>query len=242
MVKDGRLVVAKGYGWANVATQEPVTPRTLFSLASVSKPIGAIAILRLVDQGRLRLDDRVYDVLGRPAPLGGSEIVPRARQITIRDILNHSAGWLRPHDPLAHMNAIARELNLSKPVPSDAIVRYAFSHPLDFTPGSQQSYSNFSYQILRHVCQSVTKQTFESYVRQEVLLPLGITDMRLEQIGPGYAGRSPSLSDRRPARIRRRPGGDQRRGAAGWLRRSTWPASWRPSMAARAVRSSRDRR
>jgi N-acyl-D-amino-acid deacylase len=187
VVKDGRLVVAKGYGWANVAKQEPVTPRTLFSLASLSKPIGAIAILRLVDMGRLKLDDRVYDVLGRPAPLGSEEIVPRARQITVREILNHSAGWLRPHDPLAGMDKIARQLHLSKPVPSEAIVRWAFSHPLDFTPGAQQSYSNFSYQLLRHVCQSVNHQPFEQYVRLEILMPLGITDMCLEPIGPGYA-------------------------------------------------------
>jgi N-acyl-D-amino-acid deacylase len=186
VVKNGRLVVAKGYGWANVARHEPVTPRTLFSLASVSKPVSAIAVLRLVEQGRLSLDDRVYDVLGRPQPLPGMQIVPRAREITVRQILNHSAGWLRKNDPLSKSKKIAAEMHQPPPIPSELIVRWAFCHPLDFQPGTEQSYSNFSYQLCRHVCQSVTGEPFESYVRQQILRPLGVTDMQLEPIGPGY--------------------------------------------------------
>ncbi|HEX4142448.1 MAG TPA: serine hydrolase domain-containing protein [Pirellulales bacterium] len=187
VVKNGRLVVAKGYGWANVADKEPVTPRTLFSLASVSKPVSAIAVLRLVEQGRLSLDDRVYDVLGRPEPLPGMQIVPRAREITVRQILNHSAGWLRKNDPLAKSTKIAAELHQPLPIPSDLVVRWALCHPLDFQPGTQQSYSNFSYQLCRSVCESVTGEPFERWVRQQILLPLDITDMQLEPIRPAYA-------------------------------------------------------
>ncbi len=72
------------------------------------------------------------------------------------------------------------------PVPREAIVRYAFSHPLDFQPGTQESYSNFSYQICRHVCESVTGEPFEHYVQSGILAPLGIVDMQLEPIGPVY--------------------------------------------------------
>ena len=72
------------------------------------------------------------------------------------------------------------------PIPTDLIVRWALCHPLDFQPGTQQSYSNFSYQLCRSVCESVTGEPFEQYVRQEILLPLGITDMQLEPIGPAY--------------------------------------------------------
>jgi len=187
VVKNGRLVVARGYGWANVAQHQPVTPRTLFSLASVSKPVSAIAVLQLVEQGRLSLDDRVYDVLGRPEPLPDMQIVPRAREITVRQILNHSAGWLRKSDPLTKYKRIAAELNQPLPIPADLVVRWALCHPLDFQPGTQQSYSNFSYQLCRSVCESVTGEPFERYVRQQILRPLDITDMQLEPIRPAYA-------------------------------------------------------
>ncbi|HTU27534.1 MAG TPA: serine hydrolase domain-containing protein [Pirellulales bacterium] len=186
VVKNGQLVVAKGYGWANVAEREPVTPHTLFSLASVSKPISGVAVLRLVEQGRLALDDRVYDVLGRPAPLPGMHIVPRAREITVRQILNHSAGWYRKNDPLAKATKIASELGQPLPVPPELVVRWAFCHPLDFQPGTEQSYSNFSFQLCRSVCESVTGEPFERYVRQQILRPIGISDMQLEPIHPAY--------------------------------------------------------
>ena len=130
VVKDGRLVVAKGYGWANVAQREPVTPQTLFSLASVSKPVSAIAVLHLVEQGRLSLDDRVYDVLGRPAPLPGMQIVPRAarsrsgKSSTIRPAgCGRTIRW-------PNTKKIAAELHSRLPIPSELVVRWALCHPL----------------------------------------------------------------------------------------------------------------
>src|SRR5438874_97697 len=70
IAKEGRLVFAKGYGWANLGGGEGVQPNTLFGLASLSKPITAVAILKLVEQGRLRLDDRVFDIVQIKPPAG----------------------------------------------------------------------------------------------------------------------------------------------------------------------------
>jgi hypothetical protein len=75
--KDGRLVLARGYGLANVETNEPVRPTSLFNLASCTKPFTAVAILKLADQGKLKLDDRVFRLLADVVPASGAPIDPR---------------------------------------------------------------------------------------------------------------------------------------------------------------------
>ena len=89
----GKLVVAKGYGWANIAARQPVTPESLFCLASVSKVVASVAVLRLVEEGKLKLDDRMYPLLGRPRPLDGFQLDPRVRGITVRQLLLHAGGF-----------------------------------------------------------------------------------------------------------------------------------------------------
>src|SRR5215510_3321503 len=84
IAKDGRLVFAKGYGWANLATGETVSPLTLFGLASVSKPITAIAILLLMEQGKLELDTPAFSYLPHLQPPRGARVDPRLRKVTIR--------------------------------------------------------------------------------------------------------------------------------------------------------------
>ena len=93
VAKDGKLVVAKGYGWANVAARQPVTMDSLFCLASVSKAVTSVAVMRLVQDGKLSLDDRVYRLLGRPKPLEGFQLDPRVKDITVRHLLLHAAGF-----------------------------------------------------------------------------------------------------------------------------------------------------
>ena len=87
IAKDGRLLLARGYGLANVQTREPVTLYTLFSTATVTKTITAAAALHLVDQGKLALDDPVYGLLGKPRPLGQPALDPRVEKITVRRVL-----------------------------------------------------------------------------------------------------------------------------------------------------------
>ncbi|MGH7331180.1 MAG: serine hydrolase domain-containing protein [Candidatus Rokuibacteriota bacterium] len=94
IAKDGRLVLAKGYGFANVQAGESVRPQSLFSLGSVTKPITAVAILKLSEQGKVRLDDYLVSVLSDLAPLPGQTVFdPRFRAITVRQLLYHAGGW-----------------------------------------------------------------------------------------------------------------------------------------------------
>ncbi len=99
----GKLIIARGYGFANIETREPVRPVTRFDLASVSKSITAVAILKLVEEGRLRLDERVFELLGQVRAPPGQDFDARLRQVTIRMLLEHAGGWDRskPHgDPI----------------------------------------------------------------------------------------------------------------------------------------------
>ena len=132
VAKDGKLVMAKGYGWAVVATRRPVAQDSPFCLASVSKAITSVAILRLVQDGKLSLDDRVYALLGRPLPLDGFQLDPRIKDITVRQLLLHAGGFdpKKGGDYLHMSKKIAKQTGSKLPIADDLLIRYAFSRPL----------------------------------------------------------------------------------------------------------------
>jgi CubicO group peptidase (beta-lactamase class C family) len=187
MAKDGKLVFAKGYGLADLAGEE-ARPTTLFSLASLSKPITAAAILKLIQEGKLRLDDLILEVLAHiPAPRG-ARVDPRLRKVTIRQALNHSGGWDRnvSGDPANWAPQIARRLSVPMPPSPDQFISFVLSLPLDFEPGSQSHYSNVGYIMLGAVIEKLSGQTYEAYVQKNVLAPMGITRARLHKGGLQY--------------------------------------------------------
>ncbi len=189
IVKDGRLLVARGYGLANVQTREPVTLDTLFSTATVTRTITAVAVLHLVDQGKLLLDDPIYPLLGRPRPLGQPKIDSGVEKITVRHLLLHAGGWNTKYhsDVLRHTKKISRAAAEKLPLSADTVLRYGLSQPLDFAPGTESHYSNFGYFLAKVVVERSARQPYETYVRQHVLRPMGISEMRLEQLAPAYA-------------------------------------------------------
>jgi CubicO group peptidase (beta-lactamase class C family) len=182
ITKDGRLVLAKGYGWANVAAGEPVRPDTLFGLASLSKPITAVATLKLVEQGKLRLDDRVFSIL-KINPPAGARVDPRLRTITVRHCLNHSGGWDRSvrGDPINWEPQICRALRLRPPLSPQQFLSFVVTMPLDFAPGTDQKYSNVGYIILGEVVAAVAGQAYQRFVADEVLRPMGITRLEVHR-------------------------------------------------------------
>src|SRR5258708_17651660 len=108
VVRDGKLVFARGYGYANKATGELVQPDSAFRVASLTKPITSSAILLLVQRGKLSLDQRVFDIL-HVSPLSGATTDPRLATITIRELLQHAGGWNRDttFDPMFKTVVIA---------------------------------------------------------------------------------------------------------------------------------------
>ncbi len=193
VTKDGRLVYARGFGFSDVERWESVQPDSLFRLASLSKPITAVAVLQLVDQRRLGLDDCVCDRLKHEARLRPGELVdPRWRKVTIRQLLQHRGGWDRDKsiDPMFRSLEIAAALGSTPPASPDDIISYMLGQPLDFEPGARYAYSNFGYCLLGRVIEQVTGTAYESAVQRQLLEPLGIHRMGighslLEQRQPG---------------------------------------------------------
>jgi N-acyl-D-amino-acid deacylase len=182
VARNGRLVYARGYGYADEETKEPVQPNSLFRIASISKPLTAVAILQQVERGRLRLEDSVFEVLQLKEPTeSGVEFDERWRRVTILHLLQHRGGWDRDKsfDPMFRSRAIVKELKVEPPATPQDIIRYMLRHPLDFDPGAKDVYSNFGYCLLGRVIEKVSGQSYEQYVRKEVLAPLGIHDMRV---------------------------------------------------------------
>jgi N-acyl-D-amino-acid deacylase len=180
----GRLVYARGFGHADVEEREAVRPRSLFRIASVSKPFTAAAVLHLVEQGKLKLDERVLPLLKlEPHLERGARLDPRWHEIRLHHCLQHTAGWDRDRsfDPMGAATAeqVAKALKVPLPVHPKAIIRYMLGKPLDFAPGAAYAYSNFGYCVLGRVIEAVSKKPYHEFVSERILAPLGIREMRL---------------------------------------------------------------
>ena len=182
---EGRLVFARGYGLADTTTSEPVQPFDMFRIASVSKPITAVAVARLVEEGRLNLDAHVFgDLLTDMEPLLGETADVRLADITVRDLLYHTAGWdaTVSGDPMFMTTHIAQDAGVEMPPSQETIIRYMMGRPLDFDPGSAHIYSNFGYLLLGRVIEQATGQTYQAYVT-EVLAEAGVERLALARSG-----------------------------------------------------------
>jgi CubicO group peptidase (beta-lactamase class C family) len=184
VTKDGRLVYARGFGFADRERKEPVQPLSLFRIASLSKPFTATAVLQLAQQGKLRLDDSVLAIL-KPRPFleRGARLDPRIHAVTVHQCLQHTGGWDRDKgfDPMGAEAAeqVAQALGLRLPIRPEHIIRYTMGRPLDWDPGAKYAYSNFGYCVLGRVIEAASGQRYHDYVAQHVLAPLGIAHMRL---------------------------------------------------------------
>ncbi|HTD67462.1 MAG TPA: serine hydrolase domain-containing protein [Candidatus Limnocylindria bacterium] len=182
VVKDRRLVYARGYGWANRERQLRATPDSLFRIASLSKPITGVAIMKLIEDGRLSLDTKALSLLNlHPLVVFIRDPEPRLRDITIRQLLQHTGGWDRAKsiDPMFRSAQIARAAHTTPPATPENVIRYMLGRELDFEPGARYAYSNFGYCVLGRVIEKVTGERYEQFVREHVLAPAGITRMRL---------------------------------------------------------------
>jgi N-acyl-D-amino-acid deacylase len=183
VLRDGKLIYARGFGYADVENKTPVQPDALFRIASVSKPITAAAVMKLVEEGKLKLDDRVAPFIAHLAPAPGATVDPRWEQITIRHLLNHTGGWDRAKpnggfDPMDRPVIAAAAVNAPAPASAETIIRYMKGIPLDFNPGEKHVYSNFGYAILGRVIERLSSMRYEEYVRARVLQPVGANRTR----------------------------------------------------------------
>lgn len=153
VIKDGKIILKKGYGFANVERAQRVTNKTIFGLASLTKAMTAICLLSLVEQGKIGLDDP----LGKYIP----DLPQRYGTLTLSQLATMTAGVPGDLEP-----EVAWDEQLA------ALAR----KPLDFAPGSKSKYSNASYRLLGSVIERVTGKTFMDVVHETILEPNGMSD------------------------------------------------------------------
>jgi CubicO group peptidase (beta-lactamase class C family) len=183
VMRDGKLIYARGFGYADVGNKTQVQPDALFRIASMSKPITSAAIMKLVEEGKLELDDRVAPLIAHLTPAPGVTVDPRWEQITIRHLLSHSGGWDRnkPNggfDPMDQPGIAAAAVNAPAPASAETLIRYMKGMPLDFNPGEKFAYSNFGFAILGRVIERLSGMAYEEYVRARVLQPVAANRTR----------------------------------------------------------------
>ncbi len=178
---NGKLVYARGFGYSDTISGEEIQPYHKFRIASISKLITAIAVMKLAEEGKLDLNDRVF---GPDAilddPYFSNPRDKRAYGITVAHLLSHKGGWTqRWGDHMFMPLVVADYMGKKPPVDTKTIVRFALDKRLHFTPGRGRAYSNLGYSILGLVIEEVTGMPYEEYCRTAILEPLGIYDMML---------------------------------------------------------------
>jgi CubicO group peptidase (beta-lactamase class C family) len=176
IVRDGRLDAFHGHGCADLETKRPITPDTLFRIASITKTFTAIAVMQLVERGQIDLDApanryvRAYSLVPTltafPAP-------------TVRHLLTHTAG----------IGEVVRASDLLKPDWGDSVAPgapvpslaefYRGALPVDVEPGTTFTYTNHGFATLAQIVEDVSGQPFEAYLRSNVFEPLGMADTGL---------------------------------------------------------------
>lgn len=162
IAQDGKTVFAKGYGMADTTAKTPVTPDTVFHIGSITKQFTATAIMMLVQDGRIKLDDPITTYFPT-APATW-------KNITVRHLLHHTSGLPRDF-PVETLQTLAAQPTWTV----DQIVRMAGTVPLENATGAVMVYSNLGYHLLGLLVEKTSGQYFADYLRQRVFTPLGMT-------------------------------------------------------------------
>lgn len=171
--KNGKLLYKKGYGVANKSNNESVTTASRFRFASVSKTITAVAIMKLVEEGKLSLDQKVFGpgaLLGND--FGNNPYAANLQKITVSHLLHHTAGGWR--------NFIDDPCFGNTGMSSNQLISWALDNvPLAYTPGTKYHYSNFGYLVLGRIIEKITGKAYQQYVKDAILTPVGATQTAL---------------------------------------------------------------
>jgi CubicO group peptidase (beta-lactamase class C family) len=168
-------------GHADPVSQAPMSADLRLRLASLSKPITAAAVLELVSSGTLDLDDRLSDILSEVATAPDT----RHRDITVRHLLQHTAGWDREQDidPLFVPMEVCPDFRPDQVTEGGSIARAMLQRPLQANPGTAQAYSNLGYVWLQEIVTQVAGMPYEQFVQERLLFPFGIRSLQLGERG-----------------------------------------------------------
>lgn len=158
IVKNGKVVKQKGYGLASVEFDQPVTTDTVFEIGSVSKQMTAAAIMLLVEDGKVSLDESISKYLPN---------TPEAwRDVTVRHLLTHTSG-IKSYTSLTGFE-------LARRVKIDGFIKQLSPYPLEFTPGEKNIYSNSGYNLLAYIIETQSGKPYMDFMRERIFTPLGM--------------------------------------------------------------------
>ncbi|WP_309711915.1 serine hydrolase domain-containing protein [Armatimonas sp.] len=161
VVREGKLIRAQGYGLANVEHQIPAKAETIYQSGSVGKQFTAALVLRLVEDGKVKLDDPI----GKYLP----QVSRSWANITVRHLLTHTSGLGDPYN----------KLDLRKDYTDNALLKIEGSLPLLFKPGEKWSYSNMGYHVLGFLCNKVGGRFYGDQLRDKIFKPAGMETARI---------------------------------------------------------------
>ncbi len=161
VVRGGKPLIVKGYGFANLEHQVPVKPETIFQSGSVGKQFTATAVMLLVEDGKIVLDEKIGKYLGD---------VPEAwKNITVRHLLSHTSG----------MTDYPRDFDFRRDYTEDDLLKRAKEIPLAFQPGEKWAYSNLGYVTLGILIHKVTGKFYGDVLQERIFKPLGMSSARI---------------------------------------------------------------
>lgn len=168
IVNKGRLVYQKSYGYADREQNIKVTNNSLFRIASISKSFTLAAVLKLIEDNKLAMGDKIFGDDGiLKFDYGTAPYKNYVEDITLKHLLEHKAGWVNyPSDAMFTYQGLSKKELLSEVLDNRSVVN---------EPGTVESYSNFGYFVLGRVIEKVTGKTYENYVKEAILSPCGIT-------------------------------------------------------------------
>lgn len=183
-----RLGYASGYGLS--ATGHNINVETLLPISGITKTITAVAVLKLIEEGKLHPNDKIFGgngILSRFKPFKADSVDRRLYEITVDDLLRNAGGWDTENseieDPIFNdllvannhrLSNISKEMKLPGPPSVYDTIKFMMSEPLDFSPGRESKVSNFGYAVLGRVIEQVSDRNYEAYVKEAVLTPCGM--------------------------------------------------------------------
>lgn len=179
VMRNEKLIYCKGFGWADKEQEKAAEVGDIYRIASASKLITAVGIMKLCDEGKLSLDSQVFGAEGILNQF--TEIRDkRAEKITVRHLLNHTAGFSRRMgDPMFRIADVIEWEELTTTPTADQLIAFQLGMKLRDNPGGAAQYSNIGYLVLSRIIEKVSGMSYEEYLQSHVLWPAGCYDMHI---------------------------------------------------------------
>jgi len=161
VVQDGKTLLRKGYGMANLELDVPIAPESVFEVGSVTKQFTATAILMLQERGRLSVQDDITKYL--------TDFPTQGKKVTIENLLTHTSG-IPSYTGMKEWAPTMRE-----DLPLEKLIAFFKGKPFDFEPGTKWDYDNSGYVLLGAIVEKVSGKSYERFVEDEIFKPLGMT-------------------------------------------------------------------